>query len=99
MFKQTLVSVAIALTAFSGIPTHASAAQAQPAAAAGSNVTDTAYTAQLAARSAAADGGLAHAAPATHAIAPNGNSSGGRNVPADPQCVGPISFCTPYFGS
>ncbi|MGG1946894.1 hypothetical protein AB1286_19115 [Trinickia sp. NRRL B-1857] len=99
MFKQTLVSVAIVLAALSGISTHASAAQAQPAATAESNVTDTAYTAQLAARSNATDGGLAHTAPAAKALAPIGNGSAGRNVPADPQCVGPVSFCTPYFGS
>ncbi|ABC35985.1 hypothetical protein [Burkholderia thailandensis] len=107
MFKQTLVSIAVALTAFSGIPTNASAQQAQSAAHAesgaaaggGAHASDTAYTAQLAARSSATGGNIDHVGSAAKAAVPVGNAPAGRDIAPELQCVGPVSFCNPYFGS
>ncbi|AIV54268.1 hypothetical protein [Burkholderia pseudomallei] len=100
MFKHTLVSLAVALTAFSGIPTNASAQQSQSAAHAESSVraADAAYTTQLAARSATTGGDVDHVTGAKAAV-PAGNAPAGRSIAPELQCVGPVSFCNPYFGS
>ncbi|RQS61525.1 hypothetical protein DID96_33105 [Burkholderia sp. Bp8963] len=111
MAKHLIISTAIAFIAFSGVIASASAQQQAPSvihqesaltAGGGSRAADAAsgpaYTAQLPARSnEAGNGGRATAA--TKAVVPAINAPAGHDAPPESQCVGPASFCNPYFGS
>ncbi|MBN3789577.1 hypothetical protein [Burkholderia sp. Ac-20353] len=111
MIKHLITSTVIAFAAFSGVVASASAQQQAPSVihqesaptASGSShaadaATNPAYTAQLAARSNDAGNG-GRAATATKAVVPAINAPAGHDATPESQCVGPVSFCNPYFGS